>query len=210
MEILLLSTDCNQHQKRVDWQKLALGEIDPSWLEHIQWVEKLFLSSNLLTSIPNNIVVLKRLCRLDLRRNQLKLVPVELLQMPTLRDLNLSENRILELPRKCAWTQSLKTLYLTDNLLETLPRSMGRAKLFNLYLARNNLYKVPACICELLTLQTLDLSGNARLTQLPPQMGRLTEITTLKLDNLDQVSSLSMNTDVSICNDSVIELRIDE
>ena len=187
MGIILLNTNCNHAQKRIDWSKLALGDIDPSWLENITWVEKLFLTSNLLTSIPSNINILSKLCCLDLRKNQLRTVPASLLQMSSLRDLRLVENKIVELPKKCKWSPSLKTLNLSDNSLETLPKSMAMAKLSILYVARNNLYEVPQCICEITTLQSLDLSGNPRLTQLPPQMGRLTNIEMLKLENLDQV-----------------------
>ncbi|XP_078352523.1 leucine-rich repeat serine/threonine-protein kinase 2-like isoform X1 [Oculina patagonica] len=186
--IILLNTNCNQAQKRIDWPKLALGDIDPSWLENVTWVEKLFLASNLLTSIPSNINILSKLCTLDLRKNQLRTIPASLLQMSSLRDLKLSENKIVELPRKCKWSPSLKILNLNDNALETLPKSMAQAKLSILYLARNNLYEVPLCICQIITLQSLDLSGNPRLTQLPPQMGRLTNIEMLKLENLDQLT----------------------
>lgn len=64
---------------------------------------------------------------------------------------------------------------------------MATAKLTILYLARNNLYEVPQCIWKITTLQSLDLSGNPRLTQLPSQMGRLINIEMLRLDNLEQV-----------------------
>ena len=187
VKILLRCTNCNVARKEVEWRKLALCEIDPSWLDQVKWVEKFFLSSNLLTSIPNNIGDLRRLCRLDLRKNQLTSVPAELLQMPCLKDLNLSENRIVWLPKKCVWTACLRTLNLSDNLLETLPKSMASAQLGSLYLARNNLYEVPWCVCELISLETLDLSGNPRLTSLPIQMGKLTKVATLKLENLEQV-----------------------
>ena len=190
--IILLNTNCNQAQKRIDWPKLALGDVDPSWLENVTWVEKLFLASNLLTSVPRNLKILNKLCCLDLRRNQIKTIPASLLEMPNLRDLRLSENKIVELPKKCKWSPSLKTLNLNDNSLETLPKSMAEAKLSILYIARNNLYEVPLCICAITTLQSLDLSGNPRLTQLPPQMGRLTNIELLKLENLDQVRRINM------------------
>ena len=188
--IILMSANLIQEKKQLDWAKLALGEIDPPWLENIEWVEKLFLASNLLTSLPFNILTLNNLCVLDLRRNQLRSVPARLLKLPSLRDLRLSENKIVELPKKCKWSPSLKTLNLSDNLLETLPQSMAQAKLSVLNLARNNLYEVPPCICKITTLQSLDLSANPRLTQLPYEMGRLRNIEFLKLEHLDQVCHL--------------------
>jgi Leucine-rich repeat (LRR) protein len=144
----------------------------------------------MLTAIPSNIVDLHKLCRLDLQNNQLQRIPSGLLKMNCLRTLNLSKNKLAELPRKCHWSPSLKTLDISDNFLDSLPKNMGKAKLRNLYLARNNFYDVPLCVCELLTLGNLDLSGNRNLRELPVQMGRLTEIYSLKLANLDQVSCL--------------------
>lgn len=185
--ILLLNTRCNKEKKQVEWSKLALGEIDPIWIENITWVEKLSLALNLLISVPSNISVLENLCLLDLRSNQLKIVPSCLLELPSLRELKLSGNKITELPKECNWSPSLRLLYLSDNSLQTLPIRMAEAKLSTLHLAQNNLYEVPPCVCEIITLESLDLSGNPRLTQLPQQMGRLRNILFLKLENLEQV-----------------------
>lgn len=185
--ILLLNTRCTKEKKQVEWSRLALGEIDPIWIENITWVEKLSLALNLLISVPSNISVLENVCVLDLRSNQLKIVPSCLLELPSLRDLRLSGNKITELPKECNWSPSLRALYLSDNSLQTLPIRMAEAKLSLLHLAQNNLYEVPACVCEIITLESLDLSGNPRLTQLPQQMGRLRNIVFLKLEHLEQV-----------------------
>ena len=185
--ILLLNTRCIKEQKQVEWSRIALGEIDPVWIENIIWVEKLNLASNLLISVPYNISVLENLCLLDLRSNQLRIVPSCLLELPSLRDLRLSGNKITELPKTCNWSPSLRVLYLSDNSLQTLPMSMAEAKLSLLHLAKNNLYEVPPCVCKIITLESLDLSGNPRLTQLPQQMGRLRNIVFLKLEHLEQV-----------------------
>ncbi|KAK3715077.1 hypothetical protein QZH41_012136, partial [Actinostola sp. cb2023] len=187
-KILLMSTNCSKDSRVIEWRKLALRELDPSLLKDIRWVERLQLPYNMLVTIPSNIVDLHKLCRLNLQNNQLQRIPSGLVKMNCLRVLNLSHNKLTELPRKSHWSPSLKTLDVSDNLLETLPKNMATSKLKNLYIARNSLYEVPPCVCELLTLMTLDLSGNSRLTQLPVQMGKLTNISTLKLDNLDQVT----------------------
>ena len=191
MGIILFNTNCNEAQKRIDWPRLALGDVNPSWLEKVTWVEKLYLASNLLLSVPKNIKILNKLYCLDLRRNQLRSIPASLLEMPNLRELKLCFNKIVELPKRCKWSPSLKMLYLSDNQLQSLPGRMAESKLSILYIARNNLYEVPPCICKITTLQSLDLSSNPRLTQLPPQMGRLTNIEMLKLENLDQVREIN-------------------
>ena len=38
VKVLLHCTNCNRYQKEIEWRKLALGEVDPSWLEDIDWV----------------------------------------------------------------------------------------------------------------------------------------------------------------------------
>lgn len=191
--ILLLCTNCDKNTRQIDWRKLGLHEIDHSWFKDIRWAEKLFLLYNMLTTIPGNVIDLHKLCRLDLQNNQLTRIPSGLLKMNCLRTLNLSCNKLTELPKKCDWSPSLNTLDLSDNLLDSLPKNMGRAKLKTLSIARNSFYDVPACVCEILTLGKLDLSGNRNLRELPKEMGRLTEIFSLKLDNLDQVSWMELN-----------------
>jgi len=187
-KVILLNTNCHREKREIEWRKLVLREVDPSIFKSIRWVERLQLAHNMLPNIPSNIIDLHKLCRLNLQNNQLQRIPSGLLKMNCLRELNLSNNQLTELPRRSHWSPSLKTLYVNDNQLEDLPKNIAGSKLTNLYIARNSLYEVPPYVCDLLTLETLDLSGNSRLTQLPVQMGKLTNISTLKLDNLDQVN----------------------
>lgn len=186
-KVILLNTNCFREKREIEWRKLVLRELDPSIIKRIKWVERLQLPHNMLTTIPSNIIDLHKLCRLDLQNNNLQRIPSGLLKMNCLRELNLSFNKLTELPRKSHWSPSLKTLRVNDNLLEDLPKNIAGSKLKNLYIARNSLYEVPPYVCDLLTLESLDLSGNSRLTQLPVQLGKLTNILSFRLDNLDQV-----------------------
>ena len=180
-EIILLNTDCDRQRRQVDWGNLAMGEIEPAWLENIKWVETILLVSNFLQRVPDNIHILGKLSCLDLSKNQLKTIPVCLLEMPSLCNLWLSENKIAELPKQCNWSSSLKTLDLNDNLLQTLPKSMAKAKLTSLHVARNNLYYLPPWIEQMASLQLLDVSGNPRLKNV-----------TQKLEKLNQTKSDSL------------------
>ena len=174
-EIILLSTDCDRQRRQVDWGNLAMGEIEPAWLENIKWVETILLVSNFLQRVPDNIHILDKLSCLDLSKNQLKTIPVCLLEMPSLCNLWLSENKIEELPKQCDWSSSLKTLDLNDNLLQTLPKSMAKAKLTSLHVARNNLYYLPPWIEQMASLQLLDVSGNPRLKNVPQKLEKLNQ-----------------------------------
>ena len=174
-EIILLNTDCDRQRRQVDWGNLAMGEIEPAWLENIKWAEKILLVSNFLQRVPDNIHILDKLSCLDLSKNQLKTIPVCLLEMPSLCNLWLSENKIAELPDQCNWSSSLKTLDLNDNLLQTLPKSMAKAKLTSLHVARNNLYYLPPWIEQMASLQLLDVSGNPRLKNVPQKLEKLNQ-----------------------------------
>ena len=174
-EIILLNTDCDRQRRQVDWGNLAMGEIEPAWLENIKWVETILLVSNFLQRVPDNIHILDKLSCLDLSKNQLKTIPVCLLEMPSLCNLWLSENKIAELPNQCNWSSSLKTLDLNDNLLQTLPKSMAKAKLTSLHVARNNLYYLPPWIEQMASLQLLDVSGNPRLKNVPQKLEKLNQ-----------------------------------
>ena len=174
-EIILLNTDCDRQRRQVDWGNLAMGEIEPAWLENIKWAEKILLVSNFLQRVPDNIHILDKLSCLDLSKNQLKTIPVCLLEMPSLCNLWLSENKIAELPKQCNWSSSLKTLDLNDNVLQTLPKSMAKAKLTSLHVARNNLYYLPPWIEQMASLQLLDVSGNPRLKNVPQKLEKLNQ-----------------------------------
>ena len=174
-EIILLNTDCDRQRRQVDWGNLAMGEIEPAWLENIKWVETILLVSNFLQRVPDNIYILDKLSCLDLSKNQLKTIPVCLLEMPSLCNLWLSENKIAELPKQCNWSSSLKTLDLNDNVLQTLPKSMAKAKLTSLHVARNNLYYLPPWIEQMSSLQLLDVSGNPRLKNVPQKLEKLNQ-----------------------------------
>ena len=174
-EIILLNTGCDRQRRQVNWGNLAMGEIEPEWLENIKWVETILLVSNFLQRVPDNIHILDKLSCLDLSKNQLKTIPVCLLEMPSLCNLWLSENKIAELPKQCNWSSSLKTLDLNDNLLQTLPKSMAKAKLTSLHVARNNLYYLPPWIEQMASLQLLDVSGNPRLRYVPRKLEKLNQ-----------------------------------
>lgn len=81
------------------------------------------------------------------------------------------------------WSKSLKYLFLEHNELLTFPRAEG-ALLEHLDLSWNCLEEVPPAVCQMTTLQTLHLSGNEHIHEIPVEFGRLTKLTVFKYQEL--------------------------
>lgn len=186
---LLVNTSCRIKEKKVNWSKLSLSTIDESWLGHIKsWVQNLNLSRNKLTSLPECLVDLKMVVCLNLSENRLKVAPMLLFSLVSLRDLNLSGNGIAELPDVPQWRPALKSLNVSNNILTSLPGSIAKSFLETLNLSRNNFTRVPLSVCEILSLRSLDMSDNREISFLPNEMGKLRNLTSVNLKNLDQVN----------------------
>ena len=185
---LLSNTSCRVKEKKVDWSKLCLKALEESWLSRIMpWVQFLNLSHNRLSWLPERLVDLKMLVSLNLSKNELKAAPSAIFSMISLRDVNLSENSIVELPDIPQWRPVLKTLNVSRNQLTSLPSSIAKSCIEHLNLSHNKFSRVPPCVCDIISLKDLDLSGNREINFLPDEMGKLRNLTHINLTNLDQV-----------------------
>ena len=122
--------------------------------------------------------------KLDFQHNELKSIPHCLLQMPNLSGLNLSHNNLESLPDIGKWSQFLTVLNLSHNQLKSFPISVEAPSICSLNISHNNLREVPMCVCSFTTLHSLDLSNNVDILTLPVEMGRLSQIFVLNLENL--------------------------
>ena len=177
---------CKRNEE-ADWHGLDLNCVLPEWIERIINYRKLILSHNLLDFFPRTITNMKLLTRLDLFRNSIQEVPKELFEMKHLQNLNLSSNRIQFLPKVDEWTKSLKRLNLEKNFLRFIDNSISESELEDLNLSDNKLSTVPSCVCEIKTLQVLDLSQNQKITVLPPDLAKLSQLDFLGIEKMDQV-----------------------
>jgi Leucine-rich repeat (LRR) protein len=124
-------------------------------LSELQYLD---LHGNELEHLPflNNLQKLKTL---NLSSNRITEFPVENCQLPLLSELNLSFNELEAVPREVDGLVILSTLKLNNNRLASLPESLYSLKrLQTLDLSNNELeeFKVTEMDC----LQTLNLSGN--------------------------------------------------
>ncbi|MBI5841651.1 MAG: hypothetical protein HZB19_16285 [Chloroflexi bacterium] len=131
---------------------------------------ELDLNSMKLTELPESIVQLTQLQKLDLGWDTLKALGKDR-----------GQNKITELPELLGQLKQLQWLNLSGNSLRTLPKSLEQlTQLQSLSLRYNGLRTVPEVIGQFVQLQWLDLSIN-RLAELPEWLGNLTQLLHLDL-----------------------------
>ena len=129
-------------------------------------LEILDLSSNSLTTLPEDLPRLKKLRILFCSDNAFTELPAVLGQCPQLVMIGFKANRI-ERIAPGALPPALRWLILTDNHLAELPPELGHCtQLQKLMLAGNQLRTLPPTLAQCHRLELLRLSAN-RLTELP-------------------------------------------
>ena len=180
---LLLRTDLDMRRKQVDWSKLKLTLLHPSWMYSIApWVVSLKLVNNHLRKLPRELFSATQLRRLNLSQNLLENIPADIFALPNLEYLTLAHNRLKEIPETDVWTQSLLSLDLAENLLTTLPHGIQNSSIEILNLSKNNFTTIPKCLCRITTLTSLDLSSTL-INSFPPEMQHLDHLVNLNVTN---------------------------
>ena len=155
----------------------------------LEWIEKLYLSSNQLRELPDSITRLQNLSLLDLSSNQLRGLPDSIGNLQNLSYLNLSSNQLRELPDSITRLQNLSLLNLSETQLRELPNSITRLQnLSQLDLSYTQLRELPDSIGNLQNLLRLYLKNN-QLSELPNSIGNLQNLYYLNLSN-NQLSEL--------------------
>jgi small GTP-binding protein len=144
---------------------------------------ELDLSENKVTTLPAEILRLKKLTQLKLSDNKLTTLPSEIVELKNLTTFYLSGNQLTTLPAEIGTLKNLTELYLSNNQLTSLPAEIVKLKLKNLtklYLSVNLLTSLPAEIGKLKNLTVLNISWN-QLTTLPAEIVELKNLTKLDL-----------------------------
>ena len=188
-EELLLRTDTNMAEGTVFWYGLHLTELEVSWLKRIHWVKKLQLARNDFQTLPPQMGnYLKHVTKINLKSNLLREIPRCLLELPCIEELNLSYNKLQEIPEVHEWATPLAVLDLSHNELQSLPQYCEAPNLKRLSISHNKFRQVPKCICSFTNLTTLELGHNIGILELPVEMGRLQNLSTLDLTGLDDIN----------------------
>lgn len=119
--------------------------------------------------------------KLNLSRQHLTAIPEEVYEMVDLKVLKLYQNNIDSISPKIGQLKNLEKLYLGKNNLKHLPQEIKELKnLKILSIAYNKIEELPSSIGEMTNLEQLWANQN-QLTELPKEMGKLENLKNLKL-----------------------------
>ena len=171
----------------------------PEGFEGCCRLRKVLLSSNRLREVPLHLCRISSIATLRMSQNGIQALPRDLGRLKNLEELTLSDNQLGELPPILAAMPTLTHLALQGN--PALPRSLPpgmlqkplqelKAFLYRLHragvhldMSSLELCKVPeSAFADLAHLQELHLRNN-QLSELPPVVGSLRQLTVLDIRN---------------------------
>ncbi|XP_042554503.1 leucine-rich repeat-containing protein 28 isoform X2 [Dipodomys spectabilis] len=137
--------------------------------EGLQYLERLYMKRNSLTTLPENLAQkLPNLVELYLHSNNIVVVPEEVGDLKELQTLDISTNRLLTLPERLHLCLSLQYLTVDRNQLWCVPRQLCQLPSLNeLSMAGNRLAFLPLDLGRSRELQYVYVDNNIHLKGLP-------------------------------------------
>uniref|UniRef100_A0A8C3WD28 non-specific serine/threonine protein kinase n=1 Tax=Catagonus wagneri TaxID=51154 RepID=A0A8C3WD28_9CETA len=171
--------------KILNLSKNHISSLSEDFLETCPKVESLSARMNFLATMP---FLPSSMTSLKLSQNRFTCVPEAILNLPHLRSLDMSSNDIKYLPGPVHWrSMNLRELLFSHNQISTLDLSEKActwSRVEKLHLSHNKLKEIPPEIGCLENLTSLDVSYNSELRSFPNEMGKLSKIWDLPLDEL--------------------------
>ncbi|GAA35205.2 protein flightless-1 [Clonorchis sinensis] len=149
----------------------------PGELDKVEKLKELDLSNNMLTRIPEPVLSLRTLRKLNLEKNEITDLSQVTDNWPKLEYLNLGYNQLGQLPAGLTRLTSLRRLYINNNQLTFTGIPSGIGKLSDLEIfdaSYNELENIPESLCRCGRLRRLILTCN-RLLTLPDAIHYLRE-----------------------------------
>ncbi|KAJ6662876.1 hypothetical protein lerEdw1_011080 [Lerista edwardsae] len=179
----LLKDEGLQYLERLYMKKNSLTSLPENLAQKLPNLVELYLHSNNIVVVPEAIGSLVKLQFLDLSDNALEIVCPEIGRLRALRHLRLANNQLKYLPAELGDLRELQTLDVSTNHLITLPERLHTClSLQYLTADRNHLWHIPRHLCQLPSLNELSMAGN-RLAFLPLDLGRSRELQYVYVDN---------------------------
>ncbi|XP_068955564.1 leucine-rich repeat serine/threonine-protein kinase 2 isoform X2 [Petaurus breviceps papuanus] len=176
---------CLKELKILNLSKNHISSITEDFFEACCKLEVFSARMNLLVAVPclpSSITIL------NLSQNKFTCIPEVILSLPHLRSLDLSSNEIYSLPGPAHWKSlNLRELLFNHNqisILDLSEKAYTWSRMEKLHLSHNKLKEIPPEIGFLENLTSLDVSYNLELRSFPNEMGKLTKIWDLPLDEL--------------------------
>ncbi|XP_029430448.1 leucine-rich repeat-containing protein 28 isoform X2 [Rhinatrema bivittatum] len=137
--------------------------------EGLQFLERLYMKRNSLTTLPENLAQkLPNLVELYLHSNNIVVIPEEIGDLKELQTLDLSTNCLITLPERLHLCHSLQYLTVDRNHLWGVPRQLCQLPNLNeLSMAGNRLAFLPLDLGRSRELQYVYVDNNIHLKGLP-------------------------------------------
>ena len=147
-------------------------EIIPNELQYLTNLQELDLGSNKITVISSEIQYLTNLQKLRLSNNKIEIIPSKIQYLTNLKQLGLYNNNIKIVPSEIQYLTNLQELYLNDNKINIIPNEIQYlTNLQKLYLFENYINNIPISIIKCINLKTFDYEYN-EIEYIPPQVIR--------------------------------------
>uniref|UniRef100_A0A8C0TPS5 Leucine-rich repeat serine/threonine-protein kinase 2 n=1 Tax=Canis lupus familiaris TaxID=9615 RepID=A0A8C0TPS5_CANLF len=171
--------------KILNLSKNHITSLAEDFFEACPKVESFSARINYLAAMP---FLPSSLTSLKLSQNRFTCVPEAILNLPHLRSLDMSSNEIEYLPSPAHWKSlNLRELLFSFNqisILDLSEKAYVWSRVEKLHLSHNKLKEIPPEIGCLENLTSLDVSYNLELRSFPNEMGKLSKIWDLPLDEL--------------------------
>ncbi|ELK07161.1 Leucine-rich repeat serine/threonine-protein kinase 2 [Pteropus alecto] len=171
--------------KILNLSKNHISSLSEDFLEACPKVESFNARMNFLAAMP---FLPSSMTSVKLSQNRFTCVPEAILNLPHLRSLDMSSNVIQDLPSPAHWKSSnLRELLFSHNqisILDLSEKAYAWSRVEKLHLSHNKLKEIPPEIGCLENLTSLDVSCNLELRSFPNEMGKLSKIWDLPLDEL--------------------------
>ena len=162
-------------------------------------LEILDLSNNKLSSLPDNIVKLKKLKIIFLSFNDFIEFPAVLANFPVLNMIGFKANQIKTIPEN-AFPEKLNWLILTDNKIEKIPDSIGNYKLLQKFMMAGNLIKeLPKSLYECKNLELFRISNN-KIKVLPEWLFKMPKLSWIAFEGNKEVKPLKLGSNLKSFN----------
>nr|XP_012385566.2 leucine-rich repeat serine/threonine-protein kinase 2 [Dasypus novemcinctus] len=171
--------------KTLNLSKNQISSLSEDFLEACPRVECFSARMNFLVAMP---FLPSSITSLKLSQNKFTCIPEAILNLPHLRALDMSSNDIQYLPGPAHWKSlNLRELLFSCNqisILDLSEKAHAWSRVEKLHLSHNKLKEIPPEIGCLENLTSLDVSYNLELRSFPNEMGKLSKIWDLPLDEL--------------------------
>lgn len=186
----LLKEEGLQYLERLFMMRNSLTTLPENIAQKLPNLVELYLHSNNIIMVPGAIGSLVKLQNLDLSDNALTIICPEIGQLKSLRHLRLASNKLAFLPAELGNLKELQILDISTNHLTSLPETLHLCLSLEILTAdKNKLWCLPRQVCQLPNLNELSVAGN-HLLFLPIDLGRSRELQYIYVDNNIHLSGL--------------------